>query len=58
MASSDAGKASNLTMGQSLGATKDPIMSKTAGVNLGIIGTAPRGGKNIRDIPLLVRDKP
>jgi len=58
MADSTAGKASNLTMGQSKGATKDPLPSRTSGLNKGLAGPRGEGGEIIRDFPLLSRDAP
>jgi len=59
MAQSEAGKVSNIEMGQMPGGTKDLGPGKEAGLNKGLMGAAPRtGSEPIRDIPLLTRDVP
>lgn len=58
MADNTAGLASNLTMGESNGASKETV-AKDAGVNQGIVGSrGDTGPDRIRDIPLLTRESP
>jgi len=58
MAQSEAGKVSNITMGQPLGGTKDLGPGKEAGLNQGITGIVPPATEPIRDLPLLTRNEP
>lgn len=58
MAQNVAGKASNLTMGQSNGGTKVNFVLKVGGLNKGITGTVRGGAELVREIPKLVREIP
>lgn len=58
MAQNEAGKVSNITMGQPLGGSPDHGPGKQGGTIKGLVGEQEGGAEVFRDIPPMVRDIP